>query len=144
MIRLLHWFESGINAVLIILMAIVVLLTTVDLGWIIFSAIMTAPAFRLEVSQLLELFGAFLLVLIGVELLETVRIFVTDKTVHLEVILSVGLVAITRKVIVLEPKQLEGLTILAIAAIILALATSYYLVRAARAKPGASASHVSA
>ena len=51
MIRLLHWFESGINAVLIILMAIVVLLTTVDLGWIIFSAIMTAPAFRLEVSQ---------------------------------------------------------------------------------------------
>ena len=137
MTRLLHGFETAINAVLIVLMAVVLILTTIDLGWIIVRAIAAAPAFRLEVGQLLELFSAFLLVLIGVELLETVRIFVTDKSVHVELILSVGLVAITRKVIVLEPKQLDGLTILGIAAIILALAASYYLVRAARTKSGA-------
>ena len=46
----------------------------------------------------------------------------------MEVILAVGLVAITRKIIVLEPAHLEPLAMVGIAAIIVSLAVSFYLV----------------
>ena len=66
--------------------------------------------------------------LIGVELVETVRSYIQDKTIHVEVILAVGLVAITRKIIVLEPAHMEPLSMVGIGAIIVALAVAFYLV----------------
>jgi uncharacterized membrane protein (DUF373 family) len=128
-IRIIDRFESIINAALLIMMAVVVLLKTVDLGWTIVKDIAAPPVFLLEVSALLDLFAAFLLVLIGVELLDTVKVYITDKTVHVELILSVGLVAIARKVILLDVKHLDGLSLIGIGVIIIALAASYYLVR---------------
>jgi len=127
-------FEALINGALLILMAVVVLLTTIDLAWDIVQDIVAPPILRLDVSQLLDLFAAFLLVLIGVELLDTVKVYLTDKTIHLELILSVALVAISRKVIILDPKQLDGQILLGIAAIIAALAAAYWLVRSAQQK----------
>ncbi len=127
--RLLHLFETVINTSLLVMMAIIVALTTIDLGWSIIQDVMTAPVLRLDVSQLVDLFSMFLLVLIGVELLETVKAYMIDKSVHVEVIVSVGLVAITRKVVLLEPKTLDGLSLIGIAAIIAALAGAYWALR---------------
>jgi uncharacterized membrane protein (DUF373 family) len=129
MTRILNIFEAVINVALLIMMSVVVLLTTIDLAWTIAKDVAAPPAFRLEVGALLDLFAGFLLVLIGVELLDTVKIYLTDKRIHVELILSVGLVAISRKVILLDPKQLDGLSLIGIGVIIIALAASYYLVR---------------
>ena len=63
--RLLHLFETVINTSLLVMMAIIVALTTIDLGWSIIQDVMTAPVLRLDVSQLVDLFSMFLLVLIG-------------------------------------------------------------------------------
>lgn len=51
------------------MMTIVLLLATVDLGWLIVQDILSSPMFLLEVEELLDIFGFFLLVLIGIELL---------------------------------------------------------------------------
>ncbi len=83
--------------------------------------------FLLEIGELLEIFGMFLLVLIGVELLETVKMYFTQKTVHVEVVLTVALIAIARKVIILDIKKVPSLTLIGIAAIIVALSAGYYL-----------------
>jgi uncharacterized membrane protein (DUF373 family) len=64
----------------------------------------------------------FLLVLIGLELLDTVRTFMTEKAVRIELVLAVGLVAITRKIIVIDMKDLDSLYLIGIAAVIVALA----------------------
>ena len=127
--RLLHLFETVINVSLLVMMAIIVALTTIGLGWSIIQDVMSAPVLRLDVAQLVDLFSMFLLVLIGVELLETVKAYMIDKSVHVEVIVSVGLVAITRKVVLLEPKTLDGLSLIGIAAIIAALAGAYWALR---------------
>jgi uncharacterized membrane protein (DUF373 family) len=74
MLKILEKFERVINAALLSMLGLVVLLATVNLGWIILKDILTPPVLLLEVSELLDLFGAFLLVMIGVELLDTVKI----------------------------------------------------------------------
>ena len=134
MLKVIEKFEHVINVVLLVMLAIVVLLATIDLGWIIVKDILTPPVLLLDVDELLELFGAFLLVMIGVELLNTVKTYLTKKTIHVEVVLLVGIIAIARKVVILEPKTMDALTLIGIAAIIFALTAGYYFVKLASRK----------
>ena len=127
--KIIEKFEHVINWVLLVMLALVVVLAIIDLGWIILKDILTPPVLLLEVGELLELFGVFLLVLIGMELLSTVKSYITKKTVHVEIVLAVGIIAIARKVIILEPKEMDALTLIGIAAIIFALTSGYYLVK---------------
>jgi len=69
----------------------------------------------------------FLLVLIGVELLETVKMYLTKKTVHVEVVFTVAMIAIARKVVILDIKEVPSLTLIGIGTIIMALSAGYYL-----------------
>jgi uncharacterized membrane protein (DUF373 family) len=134
MLKVLSKFEHAINGTLLVMLALVVLLATIDLGWVIVKDMLTPPVLLLDVNELLELFGAFLLVLIGMELLSMVKGYITEKTIHVEVTLVVGIIAIARKVVILEPKEIDGLTLLGIAAIIFALTLGYYFVKRARAE----------
>jgi uncharacterized membrane protein (DUF373 family) len=77
----------------------------------------------------LELLGQFLLVLIGIELLHSMKVYTARRVIHLEAVLIVALIAVARKVIVMESKEVPEGTLLGIAAIALALALSYYIVR---------------
>jgi uncharacterized membrane protein (DUF373 family) len=83
----------------------------------------------LTISELLEVFGFFMLILIGIELMDTVKAYITENHVRGQSVIMVALIAIARKVIVLDPKQYTEGTLLAIAAIILALGLGYWLVR---------------
>jgi uncharacterized membrane protein (DUF373 family) len=133
MLKLLNRFETAVNVVLLWLMMVVVLLTTVDLGWMIVKDILTPPILMLNVSEILDLFAAMLVVLIGVELLDTIKVYIIEKAIRVELILSVGLVAITRKVIILDSAHMEGLTLIGIAAVVVSLSGSYLLVKRAHA-----------
>jgi len=126
MLDLLKKFEKLITVTLVVLMAVVVLLATIELGWIIIKDIITPPVFLLEIQELLEIFGLFLLVLIGVELLETIKAYIKDNVVHIDVVLTVAMIAIARKVIILDVKELPSMTLVGIAAIIVALAAAKF------------------
>ena len=112
---------------LLIMMVSIVILSTVELGWIIIKDIITPPMFLLDINELLDIFGMFLLVLIGIELLETVKMYLSSKTVHVEVVFTVAMIAIARKVIILDIKEVSSLTLIGIGVIILALSTGYFL-----------------
>lgn len=121
-------FEKGIIFVLSLMMMIVILLATIEFGYILVVDILTPPLFFVEVSELLDIFGFFLLILIGVELFETIRSYMAEHIVHVEVVAEVALIAIARKVIILDVKDFTPLALLGIAAIIIALAAAYFLV----------------
>ena len=129
MIDLLKKFERYIVIALIVMMVLVVFVATVELGWIIIKDIMNPPMFLLVIADLLEIFGFFMLVLIGIELLETIKAYLVDNVVHVEIVLEVALIAIARKAIILDIEKYEGLTILGTAGLILAVATAYYAVK---------------
>jgi uncharacterized membrane protein (DUF373 family) len=132
----LEQFEKIISRVLLLMMAAVVLLTTFELGWFLVKDVLTPPLFLLEIGEILELFGMFLLVLIGIELMHSVKVYIKRREVHLEAMLVVALVAVARKIIVLEPKELAPEAVLGIAALVLALTSGYYLLRRAGREGG--------
>ena len=129
MIEFLKKFERIIVHSLIVMMIVVVLLATIDLGWIIVKDIITPPIIMLEIDELLEIFGFFLLVLIGVELLETIKAYLVERVVHVEVVIEVALIAVARKVIILDLEKYESLTLIGMAALILAIAIAIYAIK---------------
>jgi uncharacterized membrane protein (DUF373 family) len=126
----LDGFKRCLIIVITFMMGVVLLLATIDLGYTLYVDIVDQPPyFLLSVTEILDLFGIFLLVLIGIELFETLEIYIKENVVHIEVVLTVALIALARKVIILDVKKLESTTLLAIAALILALSVGYYLIR---------------
>src|SRR5271167_4052794 len=115
--------------VLAAMLVIVVLLSTLDLGELIVKAVWAPPRFLISEHGLLEIFGYFLLVLIGVELLETLKTYMKQDVIHVRVVLEVALIAMARKVIIEEPNTVPSLTLLGIAALILALGIAFYFER---------------
>ena len=55
-----------------------------------------------EPNELLNIFGIFLLVLVGIELVYTLKTYLTENALHVEVVLMAALIAIGRKVIILD------------------------------------------
>ena len=129
MINLLKKFEHYILDALIFMLAFVILISTIELGWIIIKDLIRPPKFFLEIADLKEIFGFFLMVLIGIELLETMKAYVQEKIVHVEIILEVALIAIARKVIILDFEKYDGLTIIGTASLIAAAAIAFYVVK---------------
>ncbi|NTW99016.1 MAG: phosphate-starvation-inducible PsiE family protein [Geobacteraceae bacterium] len=126
-------FQKIIVLVLVVLMAVVLLLGTVELAWVIIKDIMTPPVLLLEIDELLEIFGLFMLVLIGIELLDTIaKTYMDESADHAQIVMAVAIIAIARKVIILDVKDYSGFALLGIAAIILALSIGYYLIRKKR------------
>ena len=129
--QLLTWFERAIIAGLIFLMAVTVLFSALDLGWLVVQELLAPPSFLMDVNDLLDTFGLFLLVLIGLELLETFKAYLAEHVIHVEVVFMVAMIAIARKVIILDVKELPSATLLGIASILITLSGGYYLFRRA-------------
>lgn len=140
MTRFTRFVERGIVYTLIGLMSLVIVVATGELGWLIYRDLSTPPILMLEIEQLLDVFGFFLLILIGVELLETIKAYLVEHVVHVEIVIEVAIIAIARKVIVLDLSKHSGVTVLAIAALVLALACAYSIERRAN-RP--SSNHIS-
>ena len=122
-------FEHVIVAALIFMMILVVLVSAIELGWIIIIDFFSPPKFFLEISDLLEIFGFFMLVLIGIELLETIKAYLNEHVVHVEIVLEVALIAIARKVIILDIEKYDGLTIIGVAGLIMAVSAALYVIK---------------
>jgi uncharacterized membrane protein (DUF373 family) len=130
-------YEKFMVSALMIMMAVVLGLATLDLGWLILKDIMTSPYLLLDIDELLDIFGLFMLVLIGIELLETImKTYLMEGKPHFEVVLSVAIIAIARKVIILDVKEVESLSLFGIASIIIALTAGYFLMKRSQFQEG--------
>ncbi|MGA8524863.1 MAG: phosphate-starvation-inducible PsiE family protein, partial [Candidatus Sulfotelmatobacter sp.] len=85
--------QKFIAIALAFLLIIVVALSTVHLGFLIAEEIWTPPRFLIPVQGLLEIFSFFLLILIGVELLETLKAYLRKDVIHVRLVLEVALIA---------------------------------------------------
>jgi uncharacterized membrane protein (DUF373 family) len=111
---------------------VVVVLSSLHLATLIAHEIWVPPRFLIPVQGLLEIFGDFLLVLIGVELLETLKAYLKKDVIHVRVVLEVALIAMARKVIIAQPQSVPSLTLFGISALILALGIAFHFERQAQ------------
>ncbi len=133
--------QKFIALALAVLLILVVALSTVHLGVEIAKELWKPPRFLIPVQGLLDIFAFFLLVLIGVELLETLKVYVKTDAIRVRLVLEVALTAMARKVIILEPDRVSGLTLLGIAAVILALGIAFYFERQAQKEQPSAYEH---
>ncbi len=123
--------ERYIIKTLIGLMSLLLIIATVQLGYMVFKSILESDVFILDLDVLMDLFGVFLLVLIGIELLDTIKVYFKKHDIHVEVVMLVALIAIARKIILLDFDKYTGLEVLGIASIVIALALGYYFIKKA-------------
>jgi len=84
---------------------------------------------HVEIDQLLKIFGFFFIILIGFELIETIEMYFKENVIHAEIILLVAVIAVSRKVILLDLEKYEPLAIIGLGLIIIALGGCYALIK---------------
>jgi len=117
-----------------VFLLIVIVLAVVVLGHLVYQnvgdgqilSIESAPEFQMRLQNA---FGGALLVLLGLELLETVRTYFTEHRIRLEVIMIVAMIAVSRHIIVIDFEHADGLWLLGVSALVIALGAGYYLVK---------------
>jgi len=119
-------FEHIIVGALMAMIALVILLSTAELGWMILKDISSPPFVLLRINELLDIFGLFLIVLIGIELLGSMKTYFVKQSLHVEVVLQVALISVARRIIVFEIKEPSSLTLVALSVLLVALAVAYY------------------
>jgi uncharacterized membrane protein (DUF373 family) len=135
MIEIVNKFEKLIYAVLMILLMVVLVITLVDLGLVLFDDLIMKTPMKLDTISFTSVMGVFLLVLIGVELLDTIKAYFIENTIHVEIVVLLAIIAVARKVILLEPPHVitfeYGFELMGIGVIVVGLAASYYLIKKA-------------
>ena len=124
-------FENSIVIALLGMMVLVVFFSTIELAVILVDQLLSPPLLLLEIHELLTIFGFFLMILIGLELVETLKVYISEEIVHVEFVFLVAIIAVARKFIVLDIKNLDPLTLIGLASIILALSGGFYLLKKA-------------
>lgn len=117
--------------IVLILMTIIVAIAIVELGIILYVDLFdsTDDVLFLEIDELFRIFGFFFIILIGFELVETVEMYFKDNVIHAEVVLLVAVIAVSRKVILLDLEKYDPLAIIGLGFIIIALGGCYWLIK---------------
>lgn len=131
--KITRWFEQSILvAAQLLLMAVI--LTMVVMLWVMFASEFFARVTSIDtVPELMKsaqtAFSGVLLIILGLELMETLRVYFKSHRIRLETILSVAIIAVGRHVINLDVEHMKGITLIGVAVLMLALAAGYFLVR---------------
>jgi uncharacterized membrane protein (DUF373 family) len=121
-------FENGLAKLLSLFMIAVVLASAIDLGIILFHVILSPPENFLG-RILIDIFGFFLNVLIALEILENITAYLRKHAIHVELVIITSIIAVARKIIILDFEKVEGIDIVGLGIAIFALSVSYWIVR---------------
>ncbi|SMP76502.1 Uncharacterized membrane protein, DUF373 family [Desulfonatronum zhilinae] len=120
--------------VLAVLMVFVIVMGVIDVAWMLYQKLNTAPRFILTISDMLATFGAFMAVLIAIEIFVNITIYLREDIIHVKIVMATALMAIARKVIIMDIDKVEPQYIYAIGAVVLAMSVGYWLVHKLSAK----------
>lgn len=127
MVRMLHVVIRFSIRVLAALMVLVILWGIADVIYVIAEKLWEPPRLLMTVTDIFQLFGAFLVVLIAIEIFVNIRMYLGSNELPVKLVIATALMAIARKVIVLDFEQTDASYILAIAAVVAALGVTHWL-----------------
>jgi uncharacterized membrane protein (DUF373 family) len=113
---------------LAVLMTLVIIWGVVDVAWVIYEKLVAPPFLMLTISDMLATFGAFMAVLIAIEIFINITIYLRDDVIHVKIVMATALMAIARKVIILDYSQITPDFVWATAGVVVAMSVGYYLV----------------
>ena len=128
LIRFLHRIIRLAVRVLAILMTFVILWGIGDVMYVLYQRLNSPPLFLLDLNDIFQTFGAVMVVLIAIEIFVNVRLYLGTEVLPIQLVIATALMAIARKVIVLDLDKVSSNYVAAIAAVVLALGITYWLI----------------
>ncbi len=128
LIERLRWVIRLAVRALAILMTLVILWGVLDVAWVLYKELKTPPYGMLTISDILATFGAFMAVLIAIEIFVNITIYLREDVIHVKIVMATALMAIARKVIILDFEKITPDYIWATASVVSAMALGYWLV----------------
>lgn len=120
--------EGFVARILSVVMVVVILVAVGDLIIYLFQELFSSIPKSFN-KTLFELFGVFLNILIALELLENITAYLRKDVVLAELVIVTSLIAIARKIILLDFEKTKGAEIIGLAIAILTLSISYWIIR---------------
>jgi uncharacterized membrane protein (DUF373 family) len=136
MIEIVNKFEKSVYAVLMVMLMAVLIAALFELAVKLFGVLTDIKTpYLIDPNEMILVLGGFLLVLIGVELLDTIKAYFIENTIHVEIIILLAIIAMARKVILLNPAPGDsfafGFELMGIGVIVVGLGAGYYLIKKA-------------
>ncbi|HOT94032.1 MAG TPA: phosphate-starvation-inducible PsiE family protein [Methanoregulaceae archaeon] len=122
-------FEQAVYTLLLLLLLVVIGASLVSLMVVTVERLLSPPVYLLENHEILDLFGMFLLVLIGLEFLESIKAYLKENVIHFDLIIAIAITAIARKVILVELEAAGDYEVIGLGIVVLSLSAGYYLLR---------------
>ena len=125
--------EDFFAKILSLAMIGVILFAILDLCIVLGQELLSPPVGRFS-TTLLKIFGLFLNILIALEITQNITSYLKSHSIQIEMVIITSLIAVARKIIILDFEKISELELLALAATIFALSICYWLVRRTNAK----------
>jgi uncharacterized membrane protein (DUF373 family) len=124
----LKYIEKWVAKILSMFLVVVVGVSVFDLGAVLLQSIVFSRTV-FSGKALFGIFGLFLNVLIALELLENVAGYLQSNVIQVELVIVTAMIAIARKIIILDLEKISDLELIGLALSMLALAGSYWVMR---------------
>ncbi len=124
----LNWAIRQAIRLLAVLMVAVILWSVADVVLVLYEKLAEPPVLLLELDDVFVVFAAFLAVLIAIEIFVNITLYLRDDVIHVKLVIATALMAIARKVIVLDLSTLEPSYLYGMGVIVLALGVTYWMV----------------
>jgi uncharacterized membrane protein (DUF373 family) len=128
LIRFLHRVIRVVVKFLAVLMVLVIIWGIGDVLYVLYQRLNTPPILLLNINDIFETFGAFMAVLIAIEIFINIRLYLDTNVLSVQLVIATALMAIARKVIVLDFDDVTPDYVIGMAAVVLALGFTYWLV----------------
>jgi uncharacterized membrane protein (DUF373 family) len=128
LIEYLRKIIHGAVRVLAVLMTAVILWGVADVCWVLYRRLIEPPFLMLTIGDMLATFGAFMAVLIAIEIFVNIIVYLRDDVIHVKIVLATALMAIARKVIIFDYDVISPEYVWATAGVTLAMSIAYWLV----------------
>ncbi|MGV0023701.1 phosphate-starvation-inducible PsiE family protein [Phormidesmis priestleyi] len=131
-LHLVEGIESLISKVLSVLMVLVTIVAVYDLGIFLVQELaneVLSPNSARFSEILFKIFGLFLNVLIALEILENITAYLKKHVIQVELVIVTSLIAVARKIIILDLSKTTGLDVIGLGVAILSLSVSYWVIR---------------
>ena len=114
-----------------VIMVLVIIWGVADIVYVLYQRLKEPPFLLLEIKDILATFGAFMAVLIAIEIYHNLVLYVQENhnsRLAVEIVLATALMAAARKVIVFDYNEMAYHYVYATGAVILALSIAYYYI----------------
>ena len=127
-IRVLHRIIRVAVKILAVLMVVVIVWGIGDVIYVLYQRLVESPFLLLSINDIFATFGAFLAVLIGIEIFINISMYLSTDVIPVRLVIATALMAIARKVIIFDFEQISPPYVYGTAAVVLSLGISYWLI----------------